>query len=687
MPKFFDLVSWLLLALAAHGQPVVEVGQLARPMRLTVQQLQWQPLPAADSLQPGLGARLLHPAAPANQAPLLQQQVAQLVLRNSSPQPKQVYLRLPYTWQAALIPMQGPAPQWSGKQVSPLQKPVFHYQNMASLTLLPGQQLTCYLSAQAGYSLLRQSPLQVTVYSAAQYEAENSSRHFWQAIFIGIIIVMGLYNLFLFFAVKDASYLHYVLSIAGIGFYFAYYYGFAIEYLWPRSPRWDLWCYTLIVPATSLSRLWFTRTYLHSPGMLPGINRAMNVLAAIMMGTLLAGLITYLLNIDWLAPLVNFIGITNTLVLVIMLVAGIQGYRQGYRPAFYFMLANAPLVAGAILFILREVGLIGDSWMTRYFVQIGVVIQVVLFALGLASRYNQTRLELEQQRLEKERLALETEKEKKQLIEDQRRQLEKQVEAQTQSLRQKNEKLQELNSLKDKLFSVITHDLRNPLATMQSFLKLLTEHHEKLSEEEKHKLVQEAQDSLDHLNRLLFHLLQWSKSQMNLLSFQPQAVAVKELIDKSIRVLHLQAHLKHVSIRSVADGQLRAWADEAMLDFVIRNLLSNAIKFSRPNGMVTISAWQEPQQVVIEIADEGIGMHAGMVQEILTTHVGATRRGTAREKGTGLGLLISREFVEKHGGRLDISSQPQQGTRVRCLWPIPPHQQAAKKPVGPASVL
>lgn len=210
---------------------------------------------------------------------------------------------------------------------------------------------------------------------------------------------------------------------------------------------------------------------------------------------------------------------------------------------------------------------------------------------------------------------------------------------------------------------------------MQSFLKLLTEHHEKLSEAEKQKLMAEAQDSLDHLNRLLFHLLQWSKSQMNLLAFQPEQLDARESLEKCVRILHLQAHLKKITIETDVDNPCPLHADQQMIDFILRNLLSNAIKFSHMQGHILLKAWVAQQHTYISIQDSGIGISADVVNEILTTHVGATRRGTAKERGTGLGLLISREFIEKHGGQLFIESHPGSGTLMTIAIPLKPKPQ------------
>jgi two-component system, sensor histidine kinase LadS len=598
------------------------------------------------------------------------------IIDNATNKESAIMIRLPMGWQANLYyyPFgdtllsdglsSGIQYAFNGKWVPVKERPIAYYQAIHKLVIGPHQSFQVLAEIRPLYSLYQSASPFIVIKAEETFQKENTQRHLWQGIFFGVILVMALYNLFLFFAVKDNSYLHYVLSIIGVGLYFAFYYGFGIEYLWPNAPRWDTWCYTLIVPFTSLARLWFTRTYLHTPTTLPGLNRLMNVLNFLMSATLFIGLITYLTNTDWLAPLVTTIGILNTFILMIMLVAGIMAYRKNYSPARYFIYANAPLVVGAIAFILREMGYLPDSWFTRYSVQVGVVIQVVLFALGLASRLNQTRSELAAQRIEKERLALEAEKERKALIEQQKTELEETVKMQTQSLREQNEKLTQLNAVKDKLFSVLTHDLRNPLATMQSFLKLLTEQYDKLTEEEKEKLFKEAQESLDHLNRLLFHLLQWSKSQMNLLDFNPQPVNLAEAAERNRRVLHLQARLKQISIETDIPDNAVVLADANMLDFILRNLLGNAIKFSHKGGAIKISAAQKDNQWQIHISDAGVGMHHELVQQIKTTYISTARRGTDKERGTGLGLLISREFIEKNNGTLEIESEHGKGTTV-----------------------
>jgi signal transduction histidine kinase len=539
------------------------------------------------------------------------------------------------------------------------------------------QRMEVWIQLSPVYSIYIPRSYQVSVMPLSYFEHRDKQRLLWQGLFLGVILVMILYNLFIGIAVRDINYLYYVLSIAGIGTYFAFYYGFGIEYLWPRSPYWDTFCYLLIVPFNGLTRLLFTRTYLHTPTLLPNTNRIMNGLIIFDTMLFLGGLFAFLSRKDIIYPLLDIIGIVNTAIHCLMLVAGIIAYyRERYQPAKYFIWANIVLVIGAILFIGRELGFLEDNFMTRYLVQIGALIQVVVFSLGLASRLNIMRSQLAHETLERERMALEKEREKKELIEQQRKDLQLQVEQQTADLLQKNlqlessigmvkeseQKLTQLNQVKDKLFTIISHDLRNPLATMQSFLKLITDHHDKMTAEEKEKLFVQAQQSLDHLNELMYNLLQWSRSQMNLLSFRQERFPIRPVLENSARLLQLHAHMKDITIHVQADEHDHAFADREMTEFVVRNLISNAIKFSHRNNEVWVKAAHRDGNLFVEVRDQGIGMNEARIRKLMDMQTTISRRGTEKEKGTGLGLLISKEFILKNKGKLLISSEAGKGS-------------------------
>lgn len=555
--------------------------------------------------------------------------------------------------------------------------------NAIRIQLLRGDTVLVKLVMQIGYSVYFPKGEKMYLQTRYAFEESDRKRLFWQGIFLGVIFVMALYNFLIWWAVRDHSFFHYVVSIVSIGLYFSFYYGFGIEYLWPNSPRWDTFSYTLLVPATGIARLLFTRTYLHVINLHPLLQKLWYLLLWLSGSMFLVGLSGYIFDIDYLSALIDLIGVTGTFILIYMLVAGFYAYYvKEYRPAKYFIWANLVLVVGAILFILKEMHLIQDNYFTRYIVQYGVMIQVLVFALGLASRLNQTQEELTKETLEKERLAVEIEREKKEMSERQNEELQKQVEKQTwilldqnkrladtiKNLRDSQDQLAELNKVKDKLFSIISHDLRNPLATMQSFLKLITEHHEKLSGEDRVKLMKEAQDSLDHVNQLLYNVLQWSKSQMQLLEFRPELIDVRLALEKGRRLLHLQAQLKQIEIIVDVPSSLNVFADKDMLDFMIRNIVNNAIKFSKKGSKIVLHGVESDLDVRICCKDEGVGMDEHTLQQIERSMLARSERGTSKERGTGLGILIVKEFMEKHGGAIAIESKVGFGTDFYLIF-------------------
>lgn len=552
------------------------------------------------------------------------------------------------------------------------------------IDMIKNEQIKVIMEFKSVFSIYRHETYNLVLQPHSQFEKQDSNRLLWQGLFLGIILVMALYNLIIYIAVKDISYLYFVLSIFGIGLYFSFYYGIGIEYLWPDAALWDTFCYTLIVPFNGLMRVYFTKTYLHTAEVLPKINRLLNVLAVICVVCICMGLTIYIFRIDILSSLVSIIGILGSVVLVTMLISGLVAYyKEHYQPAKYFIFANLLLVVGAVLFIFREMGLMPDNFLTRYVVQIGTLIQVIVFALGLASRLNKARLQLANEIVEKEKLAFEKEKEKKEIIEKQKEELQIQVQQQTLDLKQQNQQLEDiisklkiselkfkqLNHVKDKLFSIISHDLRNPLATMQSTLKLITEHHYKLDENEKEKLTKEAQSSLDNLNELLYNLLQWSRSQMNLLQFNPEKIEIRPIMENCCKILQLNAHMKNIRIKIIAENNLFGIADKDMIEFTIRNLLSNAIKFSHRDSDVFLKVTAGIKEIKFQVLDSGIGMSRSKIQRLLQLSATDSSRGTEKEKGTGLGLLISKDFIEKNKGVLDIESEPGKGSTFSFTIP------------------
>lgn len=579
-------------------------------------------------------------------------------LHNSSAYDETFLLTFPTKW--GYITAFTPTDSIRSGSLLPLsQRSVSSYGNVLKLKLKTHSHQTVYIRLRGGLSIFVPDQLEIHQQSLENFYKNDATRLWTQGIFFGIILIMGLYNFVIYLSVRDISYLFYTLSILSIGSYFIFYYGFGIEYFWPNSPLWDAYSYAFIIPITNWARLYFTKTYLHLADYSPRLNNFLTLLAWVCVITFGISALCFFAHFDVLDLLVDWIGFLGTTVLSLMFIVGLWVSQKGYSPAKYFSVANSILVLGGILFIFKEMGLMNDNLLTRYAVQIGVIAQVVLFSLGLSSRLNRTQMQLAQLELNKER-------EKKELIEEQRLLLIEKVKEQTTHLR-------ELNQLKDKLLSIISHDLRNPLVSLNSFLNLLIHHQDKLEKKEQLKLAEKARQSLDNLDQLLTNLLYWSRSQMNLLRLNRTPVELSQLIEQALQFLALEAELKSIQLLFSPKIEVKLYLDNEMIAFVFRNLLGNAIKFSHLGSQVTIGIFRpDPHFIEIIIVDKGIGMSQEQIRHLGTSHALTSTRGTAKEKGSGLGLVLCQEFVELHRGKLLIESQKDRGTTVTVRFPIEP---------------
>ncbi|NJL12019.1 MAG: hypothetical protein HC913_02760 [Microscillaceae bacterium] len=481
---------------------------------------------------------------------------------------------------------------------------------------------------------------------------------------------------------RDLSFLYYVISIIGVGLYFMFYYGFTIELLWPNAPVWNAYCFAFVVPLTRIHWILFTQSYLHLAQILPQWHRRLYFLMALYavpMGLALYNLVS---GHDVTVLTVNWIGTMGVIVLTMMLAMGYLAWQKGFAPARYFLTANVFFSLGSILFILQETGLLADTWLTRYAGQVGAVLQVILFSLGLADRLKKTREALAQKELEKEKLARDQEIEKQRLVEAQKVQLEYEVAERTSDLREKTheleiivEKLREsenklkaLNELKDRFFSIISHDLRSPIATLNAFLNILIHHADEISGEEFQILATRTQQSVENLSLLLDNLLQWSRAQMSQMQYRPQAFAVKALIEETVAVLLMSAENKQIQISIEGPAGLQAYADRDMVSFVVRNLLNNAIKFTPVGGKIRLSAYPQELRLVVMIEDNGVGMPPETLARFQETYAVFSTQGTSGEKGTGLGLLLAENFG-KNGSQLFVASHSGVGTRFWFALP------------------
>ncbi len=235
----------------------------------------------------------------------------------------------------------------------------------------------------------------------------------------------------------------------------------------------------------------------------------------------------------------------------------------------------------------------------------------------------------------------------------------------------KNIMLQQLNEEKDKFFSIIAHDLRGPLSAFMEATRILSEEIINMSYEEIKELAINMNKEAESIYLLLENLLEWSRLQRGVLKFQKEQINFKELVEKSISPLLLNANKKEIKIKKEIPDELVIEADRHMLETVVRNIVSNAIKFTPVNGSVKISAGlvEKEDVVKVEISDTGIGIPADRIETIFSISSKFNRPGTNGEPSSGLGLLLCKEFVEKHNGKISVESEEDIGTTFRFSLP------------------
>ncbi|UCH15739.1 MAG: hypothetical protein JSV22_07170 [Bacteroidales bacterium] len=258
------------------------------------------------------------------------------------------------------------------------------------------------------------------------------------------------------------------------------------------------------------------------------------------------------------------------------------------------------------------------------------------------------------------------------LLEERQQQIEEQTEelmTQKEELEKANVHLSELNSTKDKFFSIIAHDLKNPFHSILGFSELLNKNYSELSEDEKYMYAELIYQSSKNTYSLLENLLQWARSQTNKIEFRPTNFSISEEVDENINMLQETINKKKISVIHDQKDSYDIYADRDMINTVIRNLLTNAIKFTPAGGEIFVNYLKKNDNIEVSIKDNGIGMSAEEADNLFRVDANISKTGTDGETGTGLGLIICKEFILKNGGTIQVESTPAKGSKFSFTVP------------------
>jgi len=238
--------------------------------------------------------------------------------------------------------------------------------------------------------------------------------------------------------------------------------------------------------------------------------------------------------------------------------------------------------------------------------------------------------------------------------------------------------IKELNGMKDKFFTIIAHDLRTPFSTLLTYTRILADKFTKFEKEKIDSYIGLISKSAEKAYTLLEDLLLWSRSQRGVMKFQPQKVNLKFIIDDNIELFTSSSQAKKIMVFSEVDKNINLFADNSMINTIVRNLLSNAIKFSPEGetvsfrtGISYLSKSDNSKKLIeITVSDNGAGITKENINKLFRIDISYSTLGTAEEKGTGLGLILCKEFAEKHGGEIRVESEAHKGSNFIFSLPV-----------------
>ncbi len=237
------------------------------------------------------------------------------------------------------------------------------------------------------------------------------------------------------------------------------------------------------------------------------------------------------------------------------------------------------------------------------------------------------------------------------------------------ALRESERKLRELNVTKDKFFSIISHDLRNPFHTILGFSQLALEKIRKKNYKDVEKYCRQIYQSTRKSYSLLKNLLHWSKLQRGKIEFKPETILLEGLVEKVTGLVEINIKEKEQQLKMSVEPGLMVYADSFMLETILRNLLSNAIKYTSKKGKIKLTAFQTDNETKISVEDNGIGMKPEVIDRLFKIEENHSTKGTDNEEGTGLGLILCKELADQHGLQIDVESEEGRGTVFTVTLP------------------
>ena len=475
---------------------------------------------------------------------------------------------------------------------------------------------------------------------------QERSKLFVFISFCAVLLGLSVYHLILYLLTKDAIYRSASIFSFGAALFMMYFKGYLVELFFPNHPTINyFFAYPVVTLFFMTSTYFFIYRFIDIPRWLPDWARFYRITFYTLAG--------FCLVASFWQPLINIILLSWILLMLALEVFGILLFYRRHPLRYYYLTAFSLFASGVIVNVLFAwLEITPGVWDPG---DIGILGLQFFLAIGLAKK-----IRLNNDEKEFAQAALINQMQENQLLQESvKKELELKVAERTQEIQEKNQKLTRLNLLKDKLFSIISHDLKSPLNQLSGTLYMLER--DMISKEEIKDVVPTIRKNLQSNSSFINELLIWARSQMTEFIIQPVDIDLKEIVTTTYEVLQPNAVSKSITLKNELEDANVAYADLEMVKSILRNLIVNAIKFTPEGGHVKVYATKESNYITIFVKDSGMGIRPDNLEKLFSSQI-ITTRGTANEKGTGIGLLICKDFVEKNGGSIWVETSSDKGS-------------------------
>jgi signal transduction histidine kinase len=536
----------------------------------------------------------------------------------------------------------------------------------------PYEEKTLYLHVHSKYLV----PTEIVCTRTTIFKKIEKKYLFVYWFYIGAAFSILLYNLLLFIQLRDKVYLYYILYVICLLIWISLDSG---VFLYFNSNIKLYYFLSIGTPTMAFFLTLFTREFLK----IRQVSKWMDTSLVVMSVTYLIIAILVAFDIYYY----QFIGLIAMPFTLFLLFVGVYGMIKKLPLSKFYVLASSVYIIGLFMYASLTLNAIPYTPLTRYGFMIGSFLELIVFSLALGYKIKLIQAEklkfqekiVENERLMNKNLEIKVKVRTEELLatseqlENTNALLSIQIDDKDNAikvLKKSDAKLKKLNTTKDKLFSIIAHDLKSPLNSILGFSELLIKNIETYDIKKSKKFATIINTSAKNDLLLLDNLLTWARTQTEQIEFIPENLKLYPIVEEIFLVLNSSASLKNIKLISSLSDDIVAYADQNMLRTILRNLFSNAIKFTNLGGKIDISAVSQQDHIEISVADNGVGITEENQKKLFGADVNFTLLGTESESGTGLGLMLCKEFVEKHDGKIWVESEPGKGSKFVFTLPV-----------------